>query len=125
MRSHNVPNFPDPDSQGQITISNSTNGIDPHSTTFQAAQTACQTTLRGHGTGARNPQQQAQAQAAVLRYAQCMRSHGLPNFPDPDSHGGISINSSSGIDPASSGYKAAQQVCGPILGANGSSGSGS
>ncbi len=56
--------------------------------------------------------------AAAVRFASCMRSHGVPNFPDPATSGGgvhISIKSSSGINPASPAFQAAQKACGKLL----------
>lgn len=47
----------------------------------------------------------------ALEFSQCMRSHGVPNFPDPTSSGGIEVNSNSGIDPRSSQFQAAQEAC--------------
>jgi hypothetical protein len=41
MRSHGVPNFPEPDSQGAIWIEPK-DGIDPDTPEYQAAYTACQ-----------------------------------------------------------------------------------
>jgi hypothetical protein len=63
-------------------------------------------------------------QAQALQFSQCMRAHGVPNFPDPqfNSNGGISlhISANSGIDPNSPIFKAAQQACQSLLpGANG------
>jgi hypothetical protein len=40
-----------------------------------------------------------------------MRSHGLADFPDPSSSGGIEINSSSGLDPNSPQFQTAQEAC--------------
>jgi hypothetical protein len=51
-----------------------------------------------------------------------MRSHGVPNFPDPNTSGGgvhISIKSSSGINPASPSFQAAQKACAKLLPAGG------
>ncbi len=52
------------------------------------------------------------------KFSACMRSHGEPNFPDPEissSGGGTSVRlrvtPSSGIDPGSPTFKAAQQAC--------------
>jgi hypothetical protein len=50
-----------------------------------------------------------------------MRRHGLPDFPDPNSNGGISINSRQGgsgsdLNPDSPAFQAAQRACQPILG---------
>jgi hypothetical protein len=52
----------------------------------------------------------------ILAFAQCMRAHGLPDFPDPtfDSNGGgISINAggASDLDPNSPTFQAAQKAC--------------
>jgi len=111
MRSHGVPNFPDPSAQGGISITPSM-GIDPSSPQFQSAQGACQKLMpRGQ---APSPAQQAQMQTQALKFSACMRSHGLPNFPDPTFSGcGVSlkINSSSGIEPNSPQFQAAQKAC--------------
>jgi hypothetical protein len=111
MRSHGVPNFPDPNGQGSITFGSS-DGIDPGSPQFQSAQKACQKLLPNGG--APSPAQQAKAQAATLRFSACMRSHGVPKFPDPSFSGGrisLRINASSGIDPQSPQFQAAQKAC--------------
>ena len=47
----------------------------------------------------------------ALEYSICMRSHGVPNFPDPGNGGGIEISSGSGIDPSSPQFQAAQKAC--------------
>jgi hypothetical protein len=47
----------------------------------------------------------------ALKFSQCLRSHGVPNFPDPTSTGGIDINSSSGINPNNPQFQAAQKAC--------------
>jgi hypothetical protein len=64
--------------------------------------------------------------AAGIRFASRMRSHGVPNFPDPSTSGGgvgFSIKSRSGINPASPSFQAAQKACGKLL-ARGGPGSG-
>ena len=46
-----------------------------------------------------------------LKFADCMRRHGEPGFPDPSSNGVFSLN---GIDPNSPQYEGARkQTCGP------------
>jgi hypothetical protein len=50
-----------------------------------------------------------------LQFAQCMRAHGVENFPDPNSKGEIQIGPSSGIDPRSRTFRAAQQACQKVL----------
>jgi hypothetical protein len=41
-----------------------------------------------------------------LAFAECMRVHGVPKFPDPDSKA-IQIGPGSGVDPASQAFQAA------------------
>ena len=50
-----------------------------------------------------------------VKFAACKRAHGMPNFPDPNSQGAIQIGSSSGIDPNSPKFQAAQQACQTVL----------
>ena len=49
------------------------------------------------------------------KFAACMRAHGVPNFPDPNSQGAIQIGPSSGIDPRSQKFQAASQACRSLL----------
>ena len=51
--------------------------------------------------------------AAELVYANCMRSNGLPNFPDPRPGGGFQLGA--GVDPSSTVFKAAQAKCQKLL----------
>jgi hypothetical protein len=107
MRAHGIAKFPDPTSNG-IAISRSS-GIDPNSPQFQAADHACKSLLPG---GNLTPAQQAAANAKALRYARCMRSHGFPNFPDPNGHGVISLPETPGLEDSSSPlFQRAQQAC--------------
>jgi len=113
MRADGVPNFPDPNAQGVIQFGSS-DGIDPRSAAFQNAQQKC---AKYQGGGHKpSPAQRAKAQAAALKFSQCMRSHGEPDFPDPQfSSGGISIKisapGSGTLDPNSPIFKRAQKAC--------------
>jgi len=112
MRSHGVPNFPDPSSGGGLVI-NPGSGINPNSPQFQAAQRACAKELPNGGK-APTPAQQAKMQAQALRFSACMRSHGVPEFPDPDFSAGavgIKIGKGSGINPSSPQFQSAQKAC--------------
>ncbi len=78
MRSHGVPNFPDPGPGGGVQIGA---GINPQSPAFQSAQSKCSSLMPGPGGG---PAPASEAlKVRMLREAQCMRAHGLPSFPDP------------------------------------------
>ena len=101
MRSQGVPDFPDPGSSGEIP-KESAQHLGVSSSQFTGAQRACQHLLptTGGALTASSLQQcylagvcpQALVQQAVnagLKFARCMRSHGVPNWPDPtiDSQG--------------------------------------
>jgi hypothetical protein len=48
-------------------------------------------------------------------FSACMRSHGIRNFPDPSTEGGLEINPSMGIDPTSPRFKTAAKACQKLL----------
>jgi hypothetical protein len=52
MRSHGVPNFPDPNGQGVIQINNATGVLEPSSPALQKAQMACRSLENGFGVSA-------------------------------------------------------------------------
>jgi hypothetical protein len=52
---------------------------------------------------------------AGLKFAECMRSNGVPNFPDPSGGGGIQIPVGSGINPGSPAFQSAQRSCFKLL----------
>jgi hypothetical protein len=125
MRSHGVPDFPDPStSQGPNAF-----GIDgynfdipanlnSHSPAYESADKNCRNGIGGdRGGPARNPAHAAKARQAALVHAVCMRQHGVPNFPDPTVTGsaqGITVRSgATGIDPRSAAFQQAQKICAP------------
>ena len=72
--------------------------------------------LAGCGTSNKPSSSKRSAHAnQFLAFSQCMRSHGVTNFPDPSSGGGINIGSSSGINPAAPSFRAAQSACFHLL----------
>ena len=82
MRGNGVSQFPDPDASGTFTIDAIANGssIDTSSPTFTRAITACRDLEPpGFTGGTRTPEQQQ----AALTFAQCIRDHGVRDFPDP------------------------------------------
>lgn len=62
-------------------------------------------------SGRSAPESQAQLQSDALKFSQCMRSHGLPNFPDPSPGGGFVFPAGSGVTPGSPAFQAAQAKC--------------
>jgi hypothetical protein len=100
MRSHGVPDFPDPDINGHLLNVH----IHESQGTVESAQTACQHLLPGsEGTAA----QQQQKVDMILAFAQCMRAHGLPDFPDPRG-GSIDL---SHVDVHSPQFLSADRAC--------------
>jgi hypothetical protein len=80
MRSHGVPNFPDPTSSGEIPkVGLQQLGVS--SSQFQSAQNACQHLLPNGGQSSQASDQQTMN--ALYKFALCVRSHGVPNWPDP------------------------------------------
>jgi hypothetical protein len=92
MRSHGVSKFPDPAGNGALPkVSLRQLGVS--SSQFQTAQTACQGLRPTGGSltqeadclqlGNCPAAEVEQIRTAELGYARCMRSHGVPNWPDP------------------------------------------
>jgi hypothetical protein len=81
MRSHGVLNFPDPNLSGAITMPSGTGAINLDSSQVRTAIVACRHVLPNGG--ALDPAQQEKYLSALLKFSQCMRSHGVANFPDP------------------------------------------
>jgi len=82
MRAHGVPTYPGPNGSGQLpkfTPGNEAQ-LGVSDTRFTAAQTACQQLWPYQGlTQAQTRQELTDA----VKFARCMRSHGVPNWPDP------------------------------------------
>ena len=47
----------------------------------------------------------------LARFAACIRAHGVPEFPDPNAQGMFDVGGSSGIDPSSPQFQAAEKKC--------------
>jgi hypothetical protein len=152
MRQHGI-NLPDPNGDGAITIKGDSGSAgsgaglssdfgDPNSPTFKAAQTACQKYMPSGGPKNMTSQDIKKNLEKGLKFSQCMRQHGLPDFPDPQSNSGggstfsqaapggkppggsaggaLSINGQTfTFDPSSPAFQKAQQACSSILGIKG------
>jgi hypothetical protein len=105
MRAHGVSNYPDPSTSGgglRISITPGM-GINPQAPAFQAAQKSCRHLLPGGGQP--TAQDSAQAKAQLLQTAECMRAHGITDFPDPQT----------GSPPSSANFSAVMGVNGAFL----------
>ena len=111
MRSSGVPDWPDPNSSGVFDKSKLTaQQLGASDSQLRAAQAACQHLLP-NGGGGPTPAQVQQMRAQSLRFSQCMRSHAVPSFPDPDSSGRIPDPATLGIDQGSPKFEAGNQAC--------------
>ena len=98
IRSHGVSNFPDPVQTPNGGYGYRTTGIDPNSAAFQGALQACKVpavAVELHWPAALPAQQQA-----WLNWAQCIRTHGVPDFPDPTFSGSEVHDSGIGVELA-------------------------
>ncbi len=119
MRSHGVTNFPDPTGNGlQIPAD-----VNAQSPAFQAAQHACRQFLANGGAP---PATRPRDRAAAVALAKCMRSHGVPQFPDPAftpprnapsllALRGMVFAIPTSVDPKSPAFEQAIRACGKGL----------
>lgn len=82
MRDHGVGAFPDPSASGELTIDAIANdsSIDVDSAGWSAALDACKDLQPSGFTGRKRSSDQ---QDVALQFAQCIRAHGVTDFPDP------------------------------------------
>jgi hypothetical protein len=110
MRVNGVSNYPDPNASGQL-VKKSLQQLGISGSRFQAAARACRHLLP---SGGRPPSeaQQERVKEQALRFARCVRAHGVPNFPDPGGDGRIPDPGTVGIDQGSPKFEAANTACG-------------
>jgi hypothetical protein len=116
MRANGVPNFPDLSSNG-IRIEGtgqtiSVNGVSVNAPAFLAARAKCERYMPHHQLSQTQSAQQTQR---GLQFARCMRSHGVPNFPDPkvtSSSGGNQHVYLPGVNLQAPAVQAAGKACG-------------
>ena len=115
VRGHGVPNFPDPDSNGQIPKEAVVPALrEVGDSRAKAATNAC---ANLNPAGQESPTLTAREQQDYLRAAACMRSHGITNFPDPTFPGGhVNLPQiSSSIDTSSTQFTQARQTCEKLI----------
>lgn len=83
MQTHGVPQFPEPG--GSVDSFAAMQKLDPNSPQFQRAVKSCQALLPQ--TTPASPAEREKVEAEALKFAHCMQSHGMPNWPDPTSQG--------------------------------------
>jgi hypothetical protein len=105
VRTHGVPLWPAPDSDGQFDKSKLT----PHqlgvgNLQALAAQRACRSSIPTYSA----TRGSSQVVTAALKFSRCMRAHGSTNFPDPKANGAIVIPHAMENSPV---YLAALHTC--------------
>lgn len=124
MRAHGLSNFPDPSNgsggvgfHGVILSANGTlvvDGITFAGPVAEKAESACRRFLPPAGPP---PAPSAAQKAAAVKFAQCMRTHGVPDFPDPTFSSTRGPNQVSSLNLDSPAFKQAAAACGGAHGA--------
>ena len=122
MRSRGVPDFPDPNGQGEFQLrpvrvedgrTTQIGVLIPSSPAFQAAERVC----GSFGSAGRQvtAAQETQEFQMSLKAAACMRANGVPNYPDPTLiNGSIDHNFSPSLNitPSSPAFLRSAKKCG-------------
>jgi hypothetical protein len=106
-RANGMPNLPDLrlDSNGQVSIPEGT--PDPP----KSVERACTSIWERLPATASGQQGRPPANMqALLRYARCVREHGVADFPDPDAEGNFRASAGS-TDPRTPSFQRAMQAC--------------
>jgi hypothetical protein len=115
MRSHGVADMPDPTNSGAVNVHFQTGGKDGSpvssgivrtSPQYLSADKACRPLLPG---GVPTPAETERALEKGVKVAQCMRSHGVPNYPDPTKANVVRLPPD--VDPGSPQFQSAQKLC--------------
>jgi hypothetical protein len=96
MRQHGVPSFPDPQPVTNDGGPGLRQDLPPGlkgSPAFETARKDCAGILPeiNNSDSGENAQAGHQRELGLLSFADCMRSHGVSNFPDPNTQGQISV----------------------------------
>jgi hypothetical protein len=126
MRTHGQPTWPDPSSNGGFMFGAS-NPLNMSSPGYHSAIRACRKLDPDPG-GLTEAQVQA-GLARLLKFSDCMRAHGVLDFPDPQTtdQGGqvgvaIQMPANGAIDQQSPQYQAATKACQSLMLVPGSGG---
>jgi hypothetical protein len=109
MRQNGTPDWPDPGKDGAFPNDNGSLTRIRKSAGYTKASNSCKSL---EVTGGIPPAQAQQDFDNLLKYSNCMRQHGVSNFPDPvKDKSGVGITIPKGFDESSAQYKAAQKAC--------------
>jgi hypothetical protein len=119
MRSQGVPNFPDSQPGASNAKFPGAQQLGVSSSLYQAAENACEHLLPAGANNQFPPAEMPQILSGMREFSQCMRSHGVPNWPDPttNSSGQPSFNlvGISGLNSDSPKVTATRNECSHLL----------
>lgn len=119
MRNNGVSEFPDPNASGQFVYGiKAGSSLDPSTAAWKKAIGVCKNLEPPGALG--EGKRTAQQMQAALKFAQCMRDHGVKDFPDPRATGPLidtgRIPSLAGKSPRSDPeFQAAIQKCRDVM----------
>jgi hypothetical protein len=121
MRTNGVSAFPDPTGTGSLTLDGVLNGsgLDQNSPTWTRAIAACRHLEPAGFAGTAVTGSQM---AARLKFAQCVRTHGVSDFPDPTANEPLvdtNLIPSANTPSGKAALQAAMQACQPELAGTG------
>ena len=119
MRSHGVPNFPDPkvvSSPGHAAVGFAVNPTETGSPKFKSAGKTCSRILPAPSNP--SPAEQQARKRGLLAFAHCLRSNGIHDFPDPDQQGRLTLTmvAAAGVDIHSRTFLDAAKACVGVTG---------
>ncbi len=127
MRANGVTNFPDPregpngggvgwPGGGPVMISSDVLLIMGQQFAGPVVASAAKTCQEYMAPSGPPPVVSESERVAAIANAECMRKHGVPNFPDPTFSGGQFNAGLGGVDPQSPAFKQAAAACGDVGG---------
>jgi hypothetical protein len=114
IRAHGISDYPDPNSQGQFIVQNGSALPSVSAAVVNAAAKAWRKLLPpSMAQGPSGSSGQGSGTSSQLKFSECMRSHGEPNFPDPASNGSITLPS--GMNAESPQFQNAEKACQSLM----------
>jgi hypothetical protein len=114
MRAHGVPAFKDPTikrSARGVGVSQGVSAEVAQSPAFNPAQRACRHLLPSGSLGPGNQPVSAAQHTQMVKFAACVRAHGVPNMPDPATDGVFDLPPQ--INQNAPAFQAAIKACIP------------
>jgi hypothetical protein len=110
MRSHGLPDFPDPNANGHGFGNQQQQQHEESNPHLATAYSDCRHLLPSAPSSSGNKVVPSQTQ--LVRFSQCMRSHGVPDYPDPNPDVSLRTELAQlGINPDSPQFQATLRTC--------------